>query len=285
MLSKVLVTGANGQLGSQLKEICGTDPNYLFTDINELNILDRNQVSRLFNSQKIDFVINCAVYTAVDKAESEPELAEAVNATAVKNLVDGCKINDSKIIHISTDFVFNGMKSSPYTETDIENPLSIYGKSKLNGEMHLRNSYDKYIILRSSWLYSKFGNNFVKTIIRLAKEKEEIGVVFDQIGTPTYAGDLAIFIKYLVDSNFSQFGVYNYSNEGTASWYDFARSILEYSNLNLKIRPIETNEYLTPARRPSYSVLNKSKTKATFGVEIAYWRTSLQRLISKMIGM
>jgi len=284
-LSKVLVTGANGQLGSQLKEICGTDPNYLFTDINELNILDRNQVSRLFNSQKIDFVINCAVYTAVDKAESEPELAEAVNATAVKNLVDGCKINDSKIIHISTDFVFNGMKSSPYTETDIENPLSIYGKSKLNGEMHLRNSYDKYIILRSSWLYSKFGNNFVKTIIRLAKEKEEIGVVFDQIGTPTYAGDLAIFIKYLVDSNFSQFGVYNYSNEGTASWYDFARSILEYSNLNLKIRPIETNEYLTPARRPSYSVLNKSKTKATFGVEIAYWRTSLQRLISKMIGM
>ena len=281
-MSKILVTGSNGQLGSQLKEICGSNPNYLFTDIDELNILDRNQVNSLFNSQKIDFVINCAAYTAVDKAESEPDLAEAVNATAVKNLIDGCKINDSKIIHISTDFVFDGMKSSPYSETDSENPLSVYGRSKLNGEMHLRNSYDRYIILRSSWLYSKFGNNFVKTILRLSKEKEEIGVIFDQIGTPTYAGDLAIFIKFLVNSNFSQLGIYNYSNEGTASWYDFAMCIMEYSNRKLKIRPIETNEYLTPARRPSYSVLNKRKIKSTFGGEIPFWKDSLKKCIKEI---
>lgn len=281
-MSNILVTGANGQLGSQLKEICGTDPNYLFTDINEINILDRNQVTSLFNSQKIDFVINCAAYTAVDKAESEPDLAEAVNATAVKNLVDASRISGSKIIHISTDFVFDGLKSSPYTETDVENPLSVYGKSKLNGEMQLRNSYDKYIILRSSWLYSKFGHNFVKTILRLSKEKEEIGVVFDQIGTPTYAGDLAIFIKNLVDSDFAEYGIFNYSNEGTASWYDLAKSILEYSNFDLKIRPIETKEYLTPATRPNYSVLNKSKIKATFGLEIHYWKESLRCFLKEV---
>lgn len=281
-MSKILVTGSNGQLGSQLKEICGINPNYLFTDINELNILDRNQVTSLFNSQKIDFVINCAAYTAVDKAETEPDLAEAVNATAVKNLIDGCKINDSKIIHISTDFVFDGMKSSPYLETDIENPLNVYGRSKFNGEMYLRNAYEKYIILRSSWLYSKFGNNFVKTILRLSKEKKEIEVVFDQIGTPTNAGDLAIFIKYMVDSDFSEYGFFNYPDEGTASWYDFASSILEYSNLNLKIRPIETKEYLTPVRRPNYSVLNKAKIKETFGVEIPYWRESLRIFIKEI---
>ncbi|TAH19849.1 MAG: dTDP-4-dehydrorhamnose reductase [Cytophagales bacterium] len=283
----ILVTGSNGQLGSELKKLVAakTDnsDHFFFTDIEELNITDETQVKAFFEQNSIDFCINAAAYTAVDKAENEPTIARSINVEAVRLLAVQCQRHRSFFIHISTDYVFDGMGYLPYTEENLFNPQSIYGETKAAGEMAAIKNTPETIIIRTSWLYSTFGNNFVKTMLRLAQTKPEIGVVADQIGTPTYAGDLAQVILHIIavisenkDKNFV--GTYHYSNEGVASWYDFAHAIFEMNNLKVKLKPISTKEYPTPARRPAYSVLDKSKIKKTFGIEIPHWRESLKSI-------
>ncbi len=283
---KILITGSKGQLGNELqilKEKYHWGELY-FHDIDTLDITDSEKLNRFFEINKPDIIVNCAAYTAVDKAEEEREKAFLINSQAVKNLVEASKIFNSYIIHISTDYVFDGLKNTPYIEDDAANPLSTYGKSKLEGELHLKD-YSSYIILRTSWLYSSFGNNIVKTIRRLGKERSELKFVFDQVGSPTYAYDLADAIYKIIDviieNNFDKeySGIYHFSDEGVCSWYDFACTVIEMSNFSCKVLPIETIEYPTPAKRPAFSVFNKNKIKNTFGVEINWWKDSLKQCI------
>jgi dTDP-4-dehydrorhamnose reductase len=281
-MQTILITGSNGQLGSELKLLSSSFPqvNYIFNDIDTLNISDNSALSDFFSSCKPDIVINCAAYTAVDKAETETNLAYQINEKAVENLQNACKRFDTKIIHVSTDYVFDGKKYLPYKETDDTNPLSVYGKSKLAGEKHLEGNKNA-IIIRTSWLYSSYGNNFLKTIIRLSSERNELNVVYDQIGTPTYAFDLAsailrIIKKIVTDENSFCPGVFHYSNEGVCSWYDFANEIIQFRGSSCKVYPIETSEFPTLAVRPSYSVLNKSKIKQAYGIQIPWWKDSLK---------
>lgn len=283
----ILVTGSNGQLGCELKKLvtinAGNSNHFIFTDIEELNITNEAQVKAFFELNAIDFCINAAAYTAVDKAENEPDIAHLINVEAVRLLAVQCQQHNSFFIHISTDYVFNGMGYLPYTEENKTSSQSIYGKTKRVGEEIAFKVNPKTIVIRTSWLYSTFGNNFVKTMLRLAQSKPALSVVADQIGTPTYAGDLAQAILHIIDvinenkdKNFA--GTYHYSNEGVASWYDFAHAIFEMNNLKVKLKPISTTEYPTPAHRPAYSVLDKSKIKNTFGIEILHWRESLKTI-------
>lgn len=286
---KVLITGSNGQLGSEIKELVSgyVKNEYIFKDLPELDICDLDNLNKFIKDQKINAVINCAAYTSVDQAEHSVEMAEKVNLTGVSNLVDALEKINGKLIHISTDYVFDGKNSKPYSELDSVNPIGVYGKTKREGEVVIINSKIDALIIRTSWLYSTYGNNFVKTMLRLASQKDSLNVVFDQIGSPTYAKDLA---KICLDV-LNQFGLkkiskngnlYHYSNEGVASWYDFAVTIIELAGENCKVKPIQTKEYPTLSKRPQYSVLNKSKIKKDFKIEIPYWKNSLKECIKKL---
>ena len=284
-MRNVLVTGSNGQLASCIKDLAKQYEglNFIYTDYQELDICDLNQVNTFFKSnKKIDYCINCAAYTAVDKAESDVEKAFEINANGAKNLAIACREFDAVLIQVSTDFVFNGEKNEPYTETDVAKPISVYGASKLQGEIEIKQILETYFILRTSWLYSEHGANFMKTMLKLAETRDEISVVSDQIGTPTYAGDLADVILKIIRSKTKNFGLYHYSNEGVASWYDFAKAIFEASHSQIKLNPIKTAEYPTPAKRPFYSVLNKSRIKKNLKVETPYWRDSLVKALDKL---
>lgn len=287
-MAAILVTGANGQLGTELGLLAGEYPqhHFTFTDVAELNITSQKSVEDFFSAHQFDFCINCAAYTAVDKAESDMESAFNLNAAAVFNLAQTTGSRKTKLIHISTDFVFDGRKHKPYDETDTPAPLNIYGKSKWRGEEACLQQNPESIILRTSWLYSPFGNNFVKTIQRLAKERKEIGVIYDQVGTPTYAYDLARAILHIIEKQESAnaSGIFHYSNEGVASWYDFAAAIIEISNLPCSVKPLETHEYPTPAKRGHFTVLNKNKIRQTFGLTIPNWQESLKKCIERIHG-
>ena len=285
----ILVTGSNGQLGSEIKDLEAnfTNFNFFFMDLPELDICNSSQLNIFVNDNNINTVINCAAYTAVDKAEEDAEIAEQVNSMGVSNLVKALQTVNGKLIHISTDYVFDGNHFLPYKESDSVSPIGVYGETKRAGELSVLNSDIDSIVIRTSWLYSSYGNNFVKTMLRLGSEKENLGVIFDQIGTPTYARDLAkTCLEILTGVNALKISknenLYHYSNEGVASWYDFAISIMELGGVNCKVKPIQTKDYPTLAKRPQYSVLNTSKIKTDFKIEIPYWRDSLKDCIEKI---
>ncbi len=284
-MHNILVTGSKGQLGSELREISENYKyNFYFTDKEKLDITDENDIELFVKSNNIDIIINCAAYTAVDKAEEDETNANMVNHLAVKYLSQIAKDNNIKLIHISTDYVFDGRNYKPYSEDDRVDPNGVYGKTKLDGEDAMREINPlNSIIIRTSWVYSSYGANFVKTMLRLGKDRDEIGVIFDQVGTPTYAGDLAKTILEIlpkIDNN--KVELYNYSNEGVLSWYDFAKEIMKMSKQECKVNPIETKAYPTPASRPHFSLLNKSKIKETYNIEIPYWKDGLDRCLKKM---
>jgi dTDP-4-dehydrorhamnose reductase len=285
----ILITGANGQLGSELKKLAAFAPQttlFTFTDIDELDITDSTAVKFFFEQNQFDFCINAAAYTAVDKAESEQEKAQLINVEAVRIIAEQCSLHHVVFIHISTDYVFGGKNYLPYKEDDMTSPTSIYGKTKLLGEQVALQENPQTIVIRTSWLYSTFGHNFMKTMLRLSETKLSIGVVADQIGTPTYAEDLAQTILQMIDylkestNRKDFFGIYHYSNEGVASWYDFAYAIFEMKNIKIALSPIRTTEYPTPATRPAYSILDKGKIKNVFGILIPHWRESLKRCLN-----
>lgn len=274
---KVLVTGSEGQLGRSLHKVFADDPSIeaCYTDYKDLDITDRNAVNQFFADHSFDYVVNCAAYTAVDKAETDDLKASILNTTAPGNIARAASANGVKVIHISTDYVFSGDNSIPYKENDEPFPHSIYGRTKLEGEGLLTSICPDSVIIRTAWLYSEFGNNFVKTMLRLAEDRDTINVVSDQIGSPTYAGDLAAAIHAIILSESWHPGIYHFTNEGVASWYDFAVTIFEMAGKAVKVNPIPTSEYPSPVKRPMYSVLSKQKIKKTYGIEIPYWRDSL----------
>lgn len=279
----VVVTGASGQLGQALQSIVNqyVDIDFKFYSSSELNITDFEQCKAVFEKVKPDFCINAAAYTAVDKAESEKDKAQIINVDGARNLAKACKENNTVLLHISTDFIFDGTATKPYSEESIPNPNSVYGQTKLDSEKVIQAVLDHYFIIRTSWVYSEFGNNFMKTMLRLGSERDSLSVVDDQIGTPTNAVDLAkALLKIItsIDTDFisaSHFGVYNFSNEGQCSWYDFAKKIFEINNIQIDLKPIPTSIYPTPAKRPAYSVLDKTKIKSVFDVEVKEWKESL----------
>jgi dTDP-4-dehydrorhamnose reductase len=275
----VLVTGANGQLGQAIQSIAGKYPSidFVFCSSSELNITDKKNCETVFEKHKPQFCINAAAYTAVDKAESEPEKAYSINCIGAKNIAETCKEFNTKLIHISTDFVFDGSKKTPYNETDSPNPKGVYGQTKLQGEKAIQETLEAFYIIRTSWVYSQFGNNFMKTMLRLASERDSISVVNDQIGTPTNAIDLAHSIIKIIESKLVEkhYGIYNFSNEGQCSWFDFAKKIFEINQVNIRLLPIPTTQFPTPAERPKYSVLDKTKIKNCFGILIENWETAL----------
>ena len=281
----ILVTGSNGQVGSEIKELEKDYPyNFFFTTRNDLDITSKDSLRNFCKTNNINVIINCAAYTAVDKAESDELNADLVNRKAVKKLSIIAKELNIKLIHISTDYVFDGKNFKPYVEEYKTNPQSVYGKSKLDGELEMININPlNSIIIRTSWVYSYYGNNFVKTMLRLGKEKEELGVIFDQVGTPTYAKHLALTILNIIPQiENHKVEIYNYSNEGVLSWYDFAKEIMKMAKLNCKINPIETYQYPTPAKRPHFSLLNKSKIKSKFNLEIPYWKDGLDDCLKRL---
>ncbi|WP_273568677.1 dTDP-4-dehydrorhamnose reductase [Maribacter halichondriae] len=284
-MKKVLVTGGNGQLASCIKDIDKTAEAYefIYVDLPELDITDNAQVRGFFNANELSYCVNCAAYTAVDNAESEQQLATSVNVLGAKNLAEACKAYGAVMFQISTDFVFDGRQGQVYAENDPTNPLGVYGLTKLQGEQAVADTLKAHFILRTSWLYSEHGHNFVKTMLRLGAERDTLNVVGDQIGTPTYAGDLAHLILQLISQESDGYGTYHYSNEGVASWYDFAKAIFDLAKLDCNVLPILTEAYPTPAKRPAFSVMDKSKIKDKYRVQIPYWRESLGRVIQKLI--
>jgi len=278
----ILVTGGNGQLATCIKDLESTysNLNFIYANSAELNIADCNAVQQFFNTKEIQYCINCAAYTAVDKAESDQEKATQVNVVGAKNLAIACAEKNATLIQVSTDFVFNGEKSVAYTETDPTNATGVYGATKLEGEQEVAKNLAQHFIVRTSWLYSENGNNFMKTMIKLAQGRALLTIVADQIGTPTYATDLAETLIKIITTNNTQYGVYHYSNEGVASWYDFAKAIFEESNIKIKVLPIPSKAYPTPAKRPHFSVLDKTKIKTNLQIEIPYWRDSLKKALS-----
>ena len=281
----ILVTGSNGQLGSEIRELSSNySYTFFFTDRNNIDITSKDSIKAFCQTNNINVIINCAAYTAVDKAESDELNADLVNRKAVKKLALVSSELNIKLIHISTDYVFDGRNFKPYCEEFQTNPQGVYGKTKLDGESEMRDiNLKNSIIIRTSWVYSSFGNNFVKTMLRLGREKESLGVIFDQVGTPTYARDLALTILDIIPKITNEkVEIYNYSNEGVLSWYDFAKEIMRMAKLNCKINPIQTFEYPTPATRPHFSLLNKSKIKSTFNIEIPFWKDSLDECLKTM---
>jgi dTDP-4-dehydrorhamnose reductase len=281
---KILVTGANGQLGSELRELSDQYPQYqfIFLSRDELDISDANKTLLLFKKTSPDFCINCAAYTAVDKAEIEKEAAYKINAEGVKNLAGAAKSCNTHFIHISTDYVFNGRSDKPYTEGHPTDPVNVYGHSKLQGEIAGLAENEESIIIRTSWVYSSFGNNFVKTMIRLMQSKKEINVVAEQYGSPTYAADLAQIIIQIINSKKWVPGIYHFSNEGETNWFEFAKAIKENINSVCRIHPISTEQYPTPAKRPDYSVLNNEKIRRVYNVVPNHWRDSLAICLNKL---
>jgi len=298
--TSILVTGANGQLGREFQELSASYPDYTFTfaDRQTLDLGNLCKMEDYFDHHSFDVIINCAAYTAVDKAESDAELANTINHRGLNLLAKIAKKKGTVLVHISTDYVFDGKNFRPYIETDQTNPQSVYGQTKLDGEKALLAIEGlNGIIIRTSWVYSSFGNNFVKTMLRLGEEREELGVIFDQVGTPTYAKDLAQAILEIIQHPTLTKGnalgcniqhshphteIYHYSNEGVASWYDFAKAIFEMSNITCSVNPIDTKAYPTPAKRPHYSLLNKTKIKEAFQITIPYWRESLKTCLIKL---
>ncbi len=282
----ILITGSNGQLGSELREASVSYPyfRFFFTDIDELDITDQAKVDDYFRENNIDLVINCAAYTAVDKAEQEPEKAMLINRDAVANLCAACKAHEAYMIHISTDYVFDGRNNRPYTESDPVSPESSYGRSKAAGEDAVLSCLTKGMIIRTSWLYSAYGNNFVKTILKKGAEKGELGVVNDQHGCPTYARDLAMTILEIIPKAVSlqQIDIYNYSNEGRCTWFEFASEAVELAGITCKVLPVTSDKYPQLAQRPQYSILDKSKIKQQFGITIPHWKESLADCIRKL---
>ena len=283
----ILVTGANGQLGNEMRIVSrGSKDQYIFTDVAELDITDAAAVEKMVTDNKVEVIINCAAYTNVDKAEDDYDLAELLNATAVKNLATAIKQNDGTLIHISTDYVFGGTKNNtPCGEDEPANPTGVYGVTKLHGEQAIEAVGCKHLIIRTAWLYSEFGKNFVKTMLNLTATKPSLNVVFDQVGSPTYAYDLAQAIFTIVENRKyeGKDGIYHYSNEGVCSWYDFTKMIAEYAgHTACDIQPCHSNEFPSKVVRPSYSVLDKTKIKNTFGIQIPYWTDSLKRCLAEL---
>jgi dTDP-4-dehydrorhamnose reductase len=277
----VLVAGANGQLGQSLQFIAQNYPEiqFVFCSSSELDITNLENIAFVFSKIKPNFCINAAAYTAVDKAESEPEKAYLINVIGAKNVAEVCKEHNTILLHVSTDFVFDGNTSKPYSEEDIPNPTGVYGQTKLEGEKAIQEVWAKHFIVRTSWVYSQFGTNFMKTMLRLASERDTISVVNDQTGTPTNAVDLADALVKIIQHCHTDpdedYGIYNFSNEGQCSWYDFAKKIFEINHKNINLHPIPTSLFPTAAQRPKFSVLDKSKTKKNFGIEIKNWEESL----------
>ena len=280
----ILITGCNGQLGNemQLLEMENPQHTYFNTDVAELDITNQEAIETFVSENNIDGIVNCAAYTAVDKAEDNEELCTKLNAEAPAYLAAAVGKRGGWMIQISTDYVFDGTQHTPYTEDADTCPNSVYGKTKLVGELNVQKFCENSMIIRTAWLYSTFGNNFVKTMIRLGKEKPELGVIFDQIGTPTYARDLAVAIFAAINQGVVP-GVYHFSNEGVISWYDFTKAIHRIAGITeCHVRPLHTAEYPTPAKRPHYSVLDKTKIKQTYGLEIPYWEESLKECVNKL---
>jgi len=275
---KILVTGGSGQLGSTLKEMAKEerDLTFVFKSSQELDITDYNAIHEELTASNYAYCINCAAFTNVDRAETETDKARLVNITGARNLALTCKESGTVLIHISTDFVFDGYLNVPYREEDIARPIGFYGDTKYKGERAIINNLEEHFILRTSWLYSEHGHNFMKTMIRLGSERDELSVVYDQVGTPTYAKDLGRAILTIIKAHSIDYGVYHYSNEGVASWYDFAKAIFEGYGIASDLHPILSEEYPTPAERPNYSVLDKSKIKSAFNLNIPHWKESLE---------
>ncbi|SEM86555.1 dTDP-4-dehydrorhamnose reductase [bacterium A37T11] len=285
-MGNIIVFGASGQLGQCLKKVLETTPHastYRFLAEDEANILDDAKLATVFEKYQPVGVINCAAYTAVDKAEEEVQLAYDINANALITITELCKKYDSRLVQISTDFIFGGKLERPLTEEDETGPLGVYGSSKLEGEIAvMSNRFYHFFIIRTSWLYSEYGNNFVKTMLRLGSERDSLNVVSDQVGTPTYAIDLAGVIIQLLESGSEKYGTYHYSNEGVASWYDFAKAIFELSGTKVNVNPVPTSAYPTKAKRPAYSVLDKSLIKRTFKISIPDWKDSLKVCLERL---
>ena len=283
-MKNILITGANGQLGNEMRVLSAENPEYtyFFTDVAELDICDAKAVLDFVKVNQINVIVNCAAYTAVDKAEENVELCTNLNADAVGYLAKAAEANEAEFIQISTDYVFDGTAHIPYQETAPTCPNSVYGHTKLVGEQNALTFCTRSMVIRTAWLYSTFGNNFVKTMIRLGKERESLGVIFDQVGTPTYARDLARAVFAAIRQGVVP-GVYHFSNEGVCSWYDFTKAIHRLAGITTcRVKPLHTEEYPTPAKRPHYSVLDKTKIKETYHIEIPYWMDSLQSCIAEL---
>ena len=282
----ILVTGANGQLGCEMRRLGAVSPNnYIFTDVAELDITNAGAVLSVVKECGIEAIVNCAAYTNVDKAESDEATAELINATAVGNLARAMKEVGGTLFHVSTDYVFGSEGNTPRTEDMPLSPLGVYGRTKLHGEQSILDSGCKALIFRTAWLYSEFGNNFLKTMLRLTAEREQLNVVFDQVGTPTYAGDLALAIFSIIEAGVypGNEGIYHFSNEGVCSWYDFAVEIAAAAgHTNCRINPCHSSEFPSPVTRPPYSVLDKTKIKATFDIDIPHWRESMEYCIKRL---
>lgn len=284
--SKILITGANGQLGNEFRALSERHPrhSFIFLSRQELSISDANSVREVLQTHRPQWVVNCAAYTAVDKAETEKEIAMSINAEAAGVLASVCAELGAKFIHISTDYVFDGSSAAPYHEDATTGPINTYGQTKLRGEQLVQQNDPAAIIIRTSWVYSCFGNNFVKTMMRLMKERESINVVSDQVGSPTYAADLAKAIMHIIENNNAKNakGIFHYSNEGQISWYEFAQAIKELTGSNCSVNPIPSSQYPTPAKRPQYSLLDKSRIRSAFDLEIRGWRESLEVCVTKL---
>ena len=280
----ILVTGANGQLGNEMQRVAKTSSNhYIFTDVAQLDITDREAVLRAVKDNGIQVIVNCAAYTNVDNAEDASETADLINNKAVENLAIAAREHDATLIHISTDYVFKGDRCTPCREDWETDPLGVYGITKLAGEKSIERTGCRHIIIRTAWLYSPFGKNFVKTMQKLTAEKDSLKVVFDQVGTPTYAGDLAAAIARIIETGqLGKQGIYHFSNEGVCSWYDFAREICELSGNTCNIQPCHSDEFPSKVKRPHFSVLDKTKIKDTFGIEVPYWKDSLKKCIREL---
>ena len=281
----ILITGCNGQLGNEMQLLEKVNPQHTYfnTDVAELDITDREAILQFVDENQVDGIVNCAAYTAVDKAESNVELCDLLNRVAPGYLAEAVERRGGWLIQISTDYVFDGTNHTPYVESDPVCPNSVYGRTKLAGEQAAQQACSRTMIIRTAWLYSTFGNNFVKTMIRLGKEKPELGVIFDQIGTPTYARDLAVAIFAAINQGVNP-GIYHFSNEGVISWYDFTKAIHRIAGITTcHVRPLHTSEYPTPAARPHYSVLDKTKIKQTYGLEIPYWEESLAECVRQLV--
>lgn len=282
----ILVTGANGQLGNEMRKIAlASSHNYIFTDVKELDITEIRDVRKTILNNDIRVIVNCAAYTNVDRAEEEPMIADLINHQAVRNLALAANEADATLIHVSTDYVFQGDRNIPCQENWETNPLGVYGQTKLAGEKAILEIGCRYLIFRTAWLYSSFGNNFVKTMLRLTAEKETLKVVFDQVGTPTYAGDLAMLIGHIIENaQLDKTGIYHYSNEGVCSWYDFTQEIAEQAgNTKCDILPCHSNEFPSKVKRPHFSVLDKTKVKETFGINVPYWKKSLEKCLFEIL--
>ncbi len=283
-MKNILITGGKGQLATCIKDVKTTltAHHFIYVDVDELDITKTKEVEVFFEEHNIAFCVNCAAYTNVDRSENEKGIAERINVDGARNLAEACKKHDAKFIQISTDFVFDGKTSQPYIEENTPKPLGVYGLTKLKGELATSETLNEHFIIRTSWLYSEHGHNFCKTMLRLGKERDVLNVVSDQVGTPTYAGDLANVILKIIARDSVAYGTYHYSNEGVASWYDFAAAIFDISNIDVKVLPIRSEAYPTPAERPAFSVMDKSKIKNELEIEIPYWRDSLVTALQKI---